>query len=78
MVDVSDTGIAIDLATPITAAAGSKVSVQNDDFGHLDAIVKWVRGGRYGLEFNRDSNSVAKMAAYFRNFHQDYKPVITR
>jgi PilZ domain. len=78
VVDVSETGIAVDVKQPVAASVGSKVTVENHDFGLLTGTVRWNHNGRIGIEFIRDTNCVAKMAQYFRHFHQEYKPVVSR
>ncbi|MEZ2224224.1 PilZ domain-containing protein [Rhizobium sp. RCC_161_2] len=78
VVDLSASGIALDLQAPIHAAAGSKVRVQCDDIGMLDGIVRWVHSGRIGIEFDPSSNASALVASYFRFFHKDIQPVLRR
>ncbi|WP_245462448.1 PilZ domain-containing protein [Rhizobium sp. CCGE532] len=78
VVDISTSGIALDLQSPLYAAAGSKVRVECDDIGFLDGFVRWAHNGRIGIEFDRSSNASAKVASYFRFFHKDIKPVLKR
>ncbi|MFJ6325364.1 MULTISPECIES: PilZ domain-containing protein [unclassified Rhizobium] len=78
VVDISTSGIALDLQSPLYAAAGSKVRVECDDIGLLDGFVRWAHNGRIGIEFDRSSNASAKVASYFRFFHKDIKPVLKR
>ncbi|ACM26352.1 PilZ domain-containing protein [Agrobacterium sp. SHOUNA12C] len=78
VVDLSASGIALDLQAPIHAAAGSKVRVECTDIGMLDGIVRWVHSGRIGIEFDPSSNASALVASYFRFFHKDIQPVLRR
>lgn len=78
IVDLSATGIALDLGGPFYGAAGSKVRVECDDLGSLEGTVRWLRNGRIGVEFSRTSNASAQVASYFRFFHKDMQPVLKR
>ncbi|MBB3453439.1 hypothetical protein FHT86_001695 [Rhizobium sp. BK313] len=78
VVDISTSGIALDLQSPIHAAAGSKVRVECDDIGILDGVVRWIHSGRIGIEFDPSSNAAAQVASYFRFFHKDIQPVLKR
>lgn len=78
IVDVSVDGIALDLSGPISADTGSRVRVECDEIGVLDGIIRWLRNGRVGIEFDPTSNASAKVAAYFRFFHTEVKPVLRR
>jgi len=76
VINISRTGLALELATKLTAAAGSQVTIENEDIGHLEGVVRWNYGGRIGIMFRPNSNSIAKVAAYFRNYHQEVRPVL--
>ena len=78
VVDLSPTGLALDLGGPFAAAPGSPVKIESDELGVLEGTVKWFHSGRLGIEFRPNSNASAKVASYFRFFHQDIKPVLTR
>jgi hypothetical protein len=78
VVDVSTSGIALDLLSPIHAATGSKVRIECDDLGILEGAVRWIHGGRIGIEFDPTSNASAQVASYFRFFHKDIQPVLRR
>jgi hypothetical protein len=78
IIDISRKGLAVELYTAFHAAAGSTIMIENDEIGALEGIVRWNRGGRLGIQFRQNSNSIAKVSAYFRNFHQEIKPVLTR
>jgi PilZ domain len=76
VVDLSPTGIALDLAGAFLGAAGSKVRIESDNLGAIEGTVRWMRNGRIGVEFGRNSNAAAQVAAYFRFFHQEFRPVL--
>ena len=78
IVDLSATGIAVDLRTPVAAASGSRVYIEAEDLGTLDGIIRWTHKGRIGIHFDPNSNARAKVASYFRFFHREVKPVLTR
>ncbi|KAA0689527.1 PilZ domain-containing protein [Neorhizobium sp. P12A] len=78
IINISPIGVALDLQTPIHAAAGSKVRVECDDIGALDGIIRWTHSGRIGIEFDSNSNSAAQITSYFRFFHKEIKPVLKR
>lgn len=78
VINISRTGLALELANKLTAAADSQVVIENEDIGHLEGVVRWNYGGRIGIMFRPNSNSIAKVAAYFRHFHQEVRPVLTR
>ena len=78
VVDLSATGIALELAGPFSAAQGSKVKIESEELGFIEGTVKWCRGGRVGIQLDLNSNALAQLSSYFRFFHQDVKPVLTR
>ncbi|QEE47606.1 PilZ domain-containing protein [Rhizobium sp. WL3] len=78
VINISRSGLALELTSKLPAAAGSPVVIENADIGLLEGVVSWNYGGRIGIMFKPNSNSIAKVAAYFRNFHQEVRPVLTR
>lgn len=74
VIDVSNTGVAIILGEKFKVGPGSAVTIENGDFGLIEGQVRWVRGNRIGVHFDQDTNTKAKMAIYFRNFHKDIAP----
>lgn len=76
VIDVSNTGVAVILGGPFKAGPGSNVSIENTDFGLIEGNICWCRGNRVGIHFNQDTNTKAKMAIYFRNFHKDIAPTV--
>ncbi|CAH0340525.1 PilZ domain-containing protein [Rhizobium sp. CECT 9324] len=78
MINISRTGLALELYSQLHAATGSSVVIESDDIGLIEGTVRWNRGGRLGIQIKQNSNSLAKLAAYFRNFHKEVRPVLTR
>jgi hypothetical protein len=78
IVDISPIGMALDLQTPIYAAAGSKVCVECDDIGAIDGVIRWNHSGRIGIEFDESTKVTAQLASYFRFFHKEIRPVLKR
>jgi len=78
VVDISTTGLALDLSAPLNASVGSPVRIESDELGVLEGIVKWSHSGRVGIQFRPNTNASAQVAAYFRFFHQDFQPVLRR
>ena len=78
VINISRNGLALELSSKFPAAAGSPVVIENADIGLLEGVVRWNYGGRIGIMFRPNSNSIAKVAAYFRNFHQEVRPVLSR
>lgn len=78
IVNVSRTGLAIELYNKLHAAAGSTVVIENDEIGLLEGVVRWNRDGRLGIVIKQNSNSMAKIDAYFRHFHKEIRPVLQR
>lgn len=78
VINISRTGLALELYSQLHAAAGSSVVIENDDIGLIEGTVRWNRSGRLGIQIKQNSNSLAKLAAYFRNFHKEVRPVLTR
>jgi hypothetical protein len=71
ILDISRTGMAIHLEGWIDAKRGSTVTLSCPELGHVECTVRWYRAGKMGLEFEQSSNMVARITAYFRNFHRD-------
>lgn len=78
IIDISRTGLAIELSTGLNAGAGSTVAIETAEIGLLEGIVRWNYSGRLGIMFRPNSNAAAKVDAYFRNFHREYRPVLAR
>jgi hypothetical protein len=78
VVDLSTAGLALDLGGSLPAALGSPVIIESEELGILEGTVKWSHNGRLGIQFRPNSNASAKVTSYFRFFHRDIKPVLTR
>lgn len=74
VMNVSRTGIALELFGRLHAATGSKITVENEDMGLIEGIVRWCRSGRLGIHIRQNSNSHAQVVSYFRHFHKDVRP----
>ena len=73
VVDLSATGMALELGGPFSAAKGSRVRVESKDLGFLEGTVMWTRGSRIGLKLQLSTNSLAQVSSYFRFFHAEPK-----
>ena len=78
VVDLSATGIALELAEAFAAANGSQVKIESEELGFLEGTVRWSRGSRIGIELHLNSNALAQVSSYFRFFHKDVRPVLAR
>lgn len=78
VVDLSATGMALDLGGPFHPANGSTIKIESDELGILEGVVKWCHRGRLGIQFRPNSNAAAQVSSYFRFFHKEVKPVISR
>ncbi|MCM2475699.1 PilZ domain-containing protein [Rhizobium sp. CG5] len=78
VLNVSRTGIAVELSGRFHAATGSNIVIENDDIGLIEGTVRWRRDGRLGIQIKQTSNSLAQMSAYFRHFHREVRPVLCR
>jgi hypothetical protein len=76
VVDLSETGMALDLSGPFNAANGSPVRIESEELGILEGTVKWFHRGRLGIQFLPTSNAAAQVSSYFRFFYR--ARVITR
>lgn len=70
VVNLSETGMALDLYGPFHAAAGSAIQIESEELGILEGTVKWLHRGRLGVQFKPNSNAVAQVSSYFRFFHR--------
>lgn len=78
VVDLSATGMALELDGSFAAAKGSRVKVQSDDLGFIEGTVQWQHMNRLGLQLNLSTNTLAQLSSYFRFFHEDVKPTLAR
>lgn len=78
VLDLSATGMALELEGSFAAAKGSRVKVQSEDLGFIEGVVQWQHMNRIGLELKLSSNTLAQLSSYFRFFHEEVKPTLTR
>ncbi len=76
ILDISRTGMALQLEGWIEAKRGATVAIRCAELGHIEGSVRWYRAGKMGLEFEQSSNTVAQITAYFRNFHRDPRNLV--
>lgn len=74
VLNVSGTGMALELQGKLHAGAGSKVTIENEDIGLIEGTVRWCRSGKLGIQIRQSSNSLAQIASYFRHFHKEVRP----
>lgn len=70
VLNLSGSGLALELSRPLSARAGAKIWVESPELGLIDGTVQWCQGTRLGLQFDRSSNAWAKVASYFRFYHR--------
>lgn len=78
VIDLSATGMAIELDAPFSAAIGSRVKIESEDLGFIEGIVQWQHSTRLGLKLELSTNTVAQLQSYFRFFHQEVKPTFLK
>lgn len=78
VIDLSASGMALELDSPFNTGSGSRVRFESDELGILEGTVQWSRGGRLGIKLNLNSNALAQVSSYFRFFHTDVKPGLAR
>ncbi len=78
VLDVSRTGISLEVFGSLHASTGSMVVIENKDIGLIEGTVRWCRAGRLGVQIKQSSNTLAQMSAYFRFFHKDMRPILSR
>ncbi|MCJ8506998.1 PilZ domain-containing protein [Rhizobium lemnae] len=74
VINLSGSGLAIQLERPLFASVGARICVTCDALGLLEGSVKWSEGVRLGVQFDRSSNAWAKVASYFRFYHTTSRP----
>jgi hypothetical protein len=70
IIDISRTGMALQLEGWVEAKRGATIQVCCAELGHMEGSVRWYRAGKMGIEFEQTTNTVAQINAYFRNFHR--------
>lgn len=78
VVDLSATGMALELHSAFAAGLGSRVKIDSEDLGFIEGTIKWQRGSRIGISLQLSTNTLAQLSSYFRFFHKEIAPVIGR
>jgi hypothetical protein len=78
ILNMSISGVALEIRSPLYADSGSRVQILADDLGVLHGVIRWSHNGRVGIQFDPNSNARAQVASYFRFFHKEVKPVLAR
>lgn len=71
VVDLSSSGLALRLFSDIQAAPGQEIIIDSPELGHLTGKVCWRRDDRIGVQLTPSTNLAAKIASYFRYFHDN-------
>ncbi len=78
VVDLSPTGMALDLEKPLQVMSGQTVIVESEELGRLTGTVRWLNNGRLGIQYKLSTNALAQITSYFRFFHEEVRPVLRR
>ncbi|MFK0383254.1 MULTISPECIES: PilZ domain-containing protein [Rhizobium/Agrobacterium group] len=78
VIDLSETGMALELDGAFSAQKGSRVKVESEDLGYLEGVVQWQHMNRLGLQLKLSTNTLAQLSSYFRFFHEEVKPTLAR
>lgn len=78
VVDLSPTGMALELEKPIRIMIGQIVTLESEELGRLTGTVRWYNNGRLGLQYKLSTNALAQISSYFRFFHEEVKPIMRR
>lgn len=78
VVDLSPSGMALDLEKSIQAIPGQLVTIESEELGRLSGNIRWFRNGRLGIEYKLSTNALAQITSYFRFFHEEVRPVLRR
>lgn len=78
VVDLSPSGMALDLEKPIRIVPGQIITMDSEELGRLSGTVRWYNNGRVGIEYKLNTNALAQISSYFRFFHEEVKPVMRR
>lgn len=68
VVDISETGMCIATHTANTLAPGEEIQIASRALGYVNATVRWRKLHRVGVEFDRNSNTAAKIKAFFKYY----------
>lgn len=77
VIDLSPSGIALQLHEAMQIRTGMSVTVQSPELGHLNGTVRWLdKTGRVGIQLQHTTASLAQVSSYFRFFHEEIRPVL--
>ena len=76
VVDLSPSGMALDLEKPVQAMQGQMVTIESEELGRLSGTIRWFSNGRLGVEYKLSTNALAQITSYFRFFHEEVRPVL--
>ena len=78
VIDLSPSGMAIDLEKPVQAMPGQLVTIESEELGRLSGAIRWYSNGRLGIEYKLSTNALAQITSYFRFFHTEVRPVLRK
>lgn len=78
VVDLSPSGMALDLEKPVQASPGQLVTIESEELGRLSGTIRWFSNGRLGVEYKLSTNALAQITSYFRFFHTEVRPVLRK
>lgn len=78
VVDLSPSGMALDLEKPIQVSPGQLVTIESEELGRLSGTIRWLSNGRLGIQYKLSTNALAQITSYFRFFHEEVRPVLRR
>ncbi|MFZ2100941.1 MAG: PilZ domain-containing protein [Oricola sp.] len=68
VIDISNTGMGVEMHDIKDMKKGDRIEVHSEKLGHLNGQIRWVRGHRLGIHFDMNSNTAAKITAFFKYF----------
>ena len=70
VIDLSKSGLCLQMWDWVKATPGSSVDISTNEFGIMRATVRWYRAGKMGLQIEVSSNTAAQIASYFKYHHR--------
>lgn len=71
ILDISKTGLRVEVQQIFIPPVGATIIVRCAQIGAIEGTVRWANGGKIGVSFGLNSNSVAKVMSYFRQVHPE-------
>jgi hypothetical protein len=68
IVDLSATGMRLNVDKRVSVAAGLKVEVVSEELGAVTGFVRWQRPGSFGVGLELSSNTRAKLQAAWKYY----------